>query len=130
MVEAGVQAATDITGFGLVGHLLEMLGPDLDARLQFASIPVLDEAFDLVADGAWPGGSQRNLISLRDSVDAEGLADTQLKIIFDAQTSGGLLVAVAPEKLDALLEGLRARDVEFAARIGSVSEGAGRISVE
>lgn len=130
MVEVGVQAATDITGFGLTGHLLEMLGDRRDARLYWTAIPVLEEALELVASGAWPGGSRRNLASLRDKVDAGGLDDPQLKVIFDAQTSGGLLIAVAPEKLDELLERLRAKGVESAARIGTVLDGTGRIVVE
>ncbi len=130
MLEVGVQAATDVTGFGLVGHLVEMLGDRLDAHLDFESIPVLDEAFELLDKGAWPGGSRRNFASLRDGVDANVQDESRLKVIFDAQTSGGLLIAVAPEKNDELIELLHDRGVDAATRIGAVTSGTGRISIE
>lgn len=96
MVEAGAHAATDVTGFGLLGHLAEMLdASSAGADLDFAEVPVLPGIALLAEDGVWPGGSQRNLDAAAD-VDFGGLDLPQRRILADAQTSGGLLVAVAP----------------------------------
>lgn len=118
MVEVGAHAATDITGFGLIGHLREMcvasgVGADLDA----ASVPVVDGARELLERGAWPSGSQRNLESVQDFVDS---ADVDIRIYADAQTSGGLLVALDPEHVDSYL-----RAVLGAVVIGEIIEGTG-----
>ena len=127
MLAAGASAATDVTGFGLAGHLLEMLGASLDAELDFAAIPVLEEAFDLARAGVLPGGSKRNAEAGGPFVDAPGLDDAQRAVLFDAQTSGGLLIAtVEPGRL---LDALAERGVEDAAVIGRLTEGDGRIGV-
>ena len=128
MMEVGVAAATDVTGFGLIGHLLGMLGDDLDASLDFDSIPVLHEAFDLAARGVLPGGSKRNLEAMRSKVNLGGLGEAEVAVLFDAQTSGGLLMAVAPDKVDGLREALDRRGVDGAV-IGAVGAGSGRIEV-
>jgi selenide,water dikinase len=129
MLHVGVRAATDVTGFGLAGHLLNMLGPDLDADLEFASIPVLDEALELAAAGVLPGGSKRNAEAMSARVSAEGLADAQRAVVFDAQTSGGLLIAVPGDSAGHLVERLHEEGVADAAEIGRLGEGAGRITV-
>ena len=129
MLEIGVDAATDVTGFGLVGHLLEMLGSRLDAEIDFASVPVLREAFDLARAGVLPGGSKRNQEAMAERVDATGLDEASRAVLFDAQTSGGLLIAVREESRAALLESLRRRGVKGAARIGRLTEGEGTIAV-
>ena len=128
MLEVGVEAATDVTGFGLVGHLLGMLGSSLDARLDFESIPVLNEAFDLAAQGVLPGGSKRNFDAMKDQVDLDDLNDAAATILFDAQTSGGLLLAVEPGKVEALMGALQDRLVQGAV-IGAIGDGTGRIEV-
>jgi selenide,water dikinase len=128
MVEAGVEAATDVTGFGLIGHLMGMLDGRVSAQLDFAAIPVLEEAFELARKGVFAGGSQRNLTALRDKVDAGDLEEAQLKVLFDAQTSGGLLIAVAADKTQGLIEDLKRREVEGAA-IGRLVEGDRRIVI-
>ena len=128
MVEAGVASATDVTGFGLIGHLLEMLGEGLDAELDFASIPVLSEAFDLAARGVLPGGSKRNFEAAKERVDAGSLDEAQRLVLFDAQTSGGLLMAVRPSEKEELLRALERRDVDGHV-IGTVLAGTGRIRV-
>ena len=128
MIAVGVAAATDVTGFGLIGHLLGMLDGSLDARLDFGSIPVLNEAFDLVAQGVLPGGSRRNLEAMRDKVDLGDLNDSATAVLFDAQTSGGLLMAVDPGRVDPLVAALEDRGVTGAV-IGAVGKGTGRIEV-
>jgi selenide, water dikinase len=99
-----VHAMTDVTGFGLAGHLLEMIGPrKLGANLYFDKLPVLPRLEEYVAAGAVPGGTARNFTSFRSSVSGatEGL---RRSIVCDPQTSGGLLIAVAPEALATLKE--------------------------
>ncbi|MDQ5815200.1 MAG: selenide, water dikinase SelD [Actinomycetota bacterium] len=129
MVEVGAEAATDVTGFGLVGHLLQMLDGRLDADLHYASIPVVEEAVTLAAGGVFPAGSQRNREAGQGRVVAGELGEASLALLYDAQTSGGLLIAVAPEKLDRLMRSLAERGVEDAARIGELKSGDGRVRV-
>lgn len=128
MIEIGVVAATDVTGFGLIGHLLGMLGDGLDASLDFEAIPVLNEAFDLAAQGVLPGGSKRNYGSMKERVDLGDLNEAATAVLFDAQTSGGLLIAVRPDRIEALLGSLDTRGVNGAV-IGAVGAGTGRIEV-
>ncbi len=128
MSEVGVEAATDVTGFGLVGHLLGMLGTTLDASLDFESMPVLHEAFDLVEQGVLPGGSKRNYEAMKDFVDLGGLDENVAMVLFDAQTSGGLLVAVHPAKAATLGAELERRGVTGTV-IGAVGAGTGRVEV-
>ena len=129
MIEVGVEAATDVTGFGLVGHLLQMLGDRLDAELHFESIPIVTEAVSLAAAGILPGGSRRNRASGEARVDAGGLDGASSALLYDAQTSGGLLIAVEPAKLEPLMGSLAERGVEGAARIGTLTAGRGDIRV-
>ena len=128
MLEVGILAATDVTGFGLVGHLLGMLGQSLDASLDFEAIPVLNEAFDLAAQGVLPGGSKRNFEDMKGLVDLGDLNDAATAVLFDAQTSGGLLIAVEPAKVEQLVGRLDDRGVNGAI-IGAVGGGSGRIEV-
>ena len=116
---AGAHTATDITGFGLLGHLHEMLrASGVSAEIDVDAVPVLDGVADLLADGFFPGGSERNVAAMIDFVD--GQAD--LRVLADAQTSGGLLVATSePEHLRTELEH---RNVS-AAEIGRIVEGPG-----
>ena len=69
--EVGAHAVTDVTGFGLVGHLTQMLGESAGAEIEFSSLPLLDGTLELVADGVYPGGSIRNFDATRDRIDAE-----------------------------------------------------------
>ena len=129
MVACRAAAATDVTGFGLIGHLREMLGRDVSAELDFAAIPVLEEAFALARAGVYPGGSARNRASDEPFVDAPGLRDEQLAVLFDAQTSGGLLIAIDRGRSDDLMSALFERGVERAARIGRLVAGDGRVRI-
>ncbi len=129
MVAAGARAATDVTGFGLVGHLLQMLNGEVSARLRFSRIPLLSEALDLARRGILPGGSRRNQQAHESALAAEGLDDAQRSVLFDAQTSGGLLIAIAPEKAGALIDEIATAGAEEAAVVGEIVEGAGRVEV-
>lgn len=131
MVDVGVNAATDVTGFGLIGHLRQMLGSELDAHLELAMIPIFPGAVDLAERGIIPGGSERNLEADIDNVElSDEVTDPRRAAIFDAQTSGGMLMAVPPDRQDDLLSALEARRVEPRAVIGSVGVGTGRVRVE
>ena len=129
MIEVGVEAATDVTGFGLIGHLLGMLGDELDASLDFDAIPVLHEAFDLAAQGVLAGGSRRNIEAMKQFTDLGELDETSASVLFDAQTSGGLLIAVDQSKTQVLIDALASRGVDGAV-IGAVGTGNGRIEVQ
>ncbi|MND99121.1 Selenide, water dikinase [compost metagenome] len=92
----GVHAMTDVTGFGLAGHLLEMCeGSGVCARLDFKALPLLDEVDHYLSEGCVPGGTLRNHDSYGHKLDA--MSDRTRNILCDPQTSGGLLVAVGQE---------------------------------
>jgi selenide,water dikinase len=132
MVETGATGATDITGFGLLGHLHEMLHRScVSGRITFSDVPFILGARELVKFSV-PGGTRANLRYVGDKVTwAAGITEDEKLMLADAQTSGGLLIAVSPDKLDGLLRGLAARGVETRAVIGEVTEGeAGKILVE
>ena len=131
MIEAGVKGATDITGFGLLGHLSEMLrASNVSARLSMAEIPIITGVRDLSKIYV-PGGSRANLRYLESVLVCDKEVSEEDKLILaDAQTSGGMLIAVSRDRLDDLLQGLAARGVETRAVIGEIVEGeAGRIVV-
>lgn len=93
-------AATDVTGFGLLGHLREMCrASGVGARVAGESVPVLDGVVELLAEGMWAGGSQRNLRSLKPDIET-ALDIEAIKPLVDAQTSGGLLVALGSDDVD------------------------------
>jgi len=119
MLEIGVLAATDVTGFGLIGHLSQMLGDDLSADLALERVPLLPGAVELAGRGVLPGGTVRNYEAGRAQVDAPGVDEARRWLLFDAQTSGGLLLAVAPDRLEPLLAALESRG-EQGAHIGTV----------
>ncbi|RMH15057.1 MAG: selenide, water dikinase SelD, partial [Gemmatimonadetes bacterium] len=104
MCEVGVHAATDVTGYGLLGHLRNLLrASEVAAELDAAALPLLPGVRPLVDAGHVPGGTRRNLADLEADTDF-GAVDEAVRILaVDAQTSGGLLVAVPEERLDALL---------------------------
>ena len=123
MMSVGVNACADITGFGLLGHLrLIAQGSAASARISVSGIPVIDGVADLLAEGIAPGGTHRNLESIADLVHWHPDIDDQTRILLaDAQTSGGLLIAVAPAKLDALLDALADAGVQTRAVIGEIA---------
>ena len=120
----GVHAMTDVTGFGLLGHTLEMCrGAGLRARLDVASVPLLDGVRELAARGMVTGASTRNWSSYGEQVDL-GSADALTRaLLTDPQTSGGLLVSCAPDAVDAVLGVLRDEGFAQAAVIGAFEAG-------
>jgi len=127
----GVHAMTDVTGFGLLGHLLEIArGSGLGAQLEMAHIPLLPATRALAEAGATTGASARNWAAYGDRVDlADTLQPVDRAILTDPQTSGGLLVACAPAAVDAVLATFAAAGFGDAAAVGSLTAGDARIGV-
>ena len=114
-----VSACTDVTGYGLFGHLREMAsGSGVDAEIDLRSVPLLPGARRLVEAGLAPDGSHRNLASSRRYVEAPGLGEPDLLLLADAQTSGGLLFAVPERDAEALASAIREAGDAKAAVIG------------
>jgi len=127
-----VTCCTDVTGFGLLGHLKEMVSASqVDAEVTADAVPVLPEAAELVVANVVPGGTLNNMEFVADVVTwSDGLAKTVRTLLCDAQTSGGLLICAAPEFADDLLAQLQQDGVSDAAIIGTiVGSGAGRLSI-
>jgi selenide,water dikinase len=120
MIEVGVHAATDVTGYGLLGHLHEMTeASGVVAEISASAVPIITGARALAGTGAVAAGTARNLEWLKDKVRWAPEIDEVTQILLaDAQTSGGLLIAVAPDRASALERALTARGVETVARIG------------
>jgi selenide,water dikinase len=126
-----VHATTDVTGFGLLGHLSEMLGDGtVGASVQLARVPVLDDAWEFVEREVVPGGTRRNLAGVASFMQwSERMTPEQQLVLADAQTSGGLLIAVDPTAADDLLADLHGRGVSAATRIGEFTTRMGVIDV-
>ncbi len=123
MNRVGVHAGTDVTGFGLLGHLSEMLiASGVGVEMRTASVPLIEGLRPLAEAGSFPGGSVRNLRAVRPTVVADGIDELIIRILADAQTSGGMLIAVAPDRLDALIQALEAEHTLAAAVIGRIIE--------
>ena len=128
---SGVHAMTDITGFGLLGHLLELArGAGLEAQLDMASIPLLPGVEQLARDGFFTGASGRNWDAYgKDVTLAEGIAPAQQALLTDPQTSGGLLVSVDPGSVDEVLALFAREGFAHAAVVGRMEAGAPRVTV-
>jgi selenide,water dikinase len=128
---AGVHAMTDVTGFGLAGHGLEMArGSGCELRIGWASVPLLQGARDLAKAGFVTGASGRNWASYGNEVSlADGFAEVDRALISDPQTSGGLLVSCAADTAERVLAIFRDHGFAEAAVIGQVAEGEGRLVV-
>jgi selenide,water dikinase len=123
MRRVGVKAATDVTGFGLVGHLGNLLlQSGVAAEIVAENVPVLPEVSELIAAGHIPGGTRRNLEDMEGRIDFGDQTDTTRLILADAQTSGGLLISVPEERCEELMELLRTA-APVAAVIGRVTHG-------
>jgi selenide, water dikinase len=127
----GVHAMTDVTGFGLLGHLAELCrGAGVAAMIDEAAVPVFPLARDLIHDGVKTGASGRNWASVKEWVAAPShWPDASRDMLTDPQTSGGLLVSCAPEAADAVLAAFRKHGHSAATLIGAVAEGAPMISI-
>jgi len=124
-LEVGVDAATDVTGFGLLGHLREVLiASGVAGEVNAAAVPVIEGARALLAAGMVAGGTQRNHAFVDPHVDWGSLGRDEQLLLCDAQTSGGLLLAVPPERSGALLAALRRRSTLAAVVVGRTIEGA------
>lgn len=120
MAEIGVNAATDVTGYGLIGHLLEMCeGARLTAEIEVSAVPVLAGAREELARGFRPEGTMRNANSFRNRVHLN-VPEVEFTLMCDAQTSGGLLIAVGSEKAEALEARLRESGL-FYAKVGRMT---------
>ena len=127
----GVHALTDVTGFGLAGHLLEMLrGAQLSGEIEFGKLPVIREALDWVKQGVATGASDRNWKGYGHEVALPaGFDEWKKKLLTDPQTSGGLLISCSAEALPQVLKEFRTRGFAEAAVIGEVKTGPARLSV-
>lgn len=130
MVAVGVNAGTDVTGFGLLGHLREMvLGSGCSAEVALEDVPVIGGALEYAAEGVWPGRAKDVVGHLDPHVDWGPADEASRLVLCDPQTSGGLLMAVPAERADALLAALAERG-EHGAVIGHAVEGVpGRVRV-
>ena len=122
MVQFRVHACTDVTGFGLLGHALEMAqGSDVQIKLNVSALPIPPEALKLARMGILPEGMYRNRKYAEPFVLADSVPLEIQDALYDPQTSGGLLIAVDPNDADALAETMQ-KTVPDACRIGTVSE--------
>jgi selenide,water dikinase len=127
MREVGVSAATDVTGYGFLGHLTEMLeASGVGAVVHRDEVPVWERAVPLANDGVYPGGLETNREYLEARVTADGVDQDDLLPLYDPQTSGGLLIAVPEARISALVEALEKRGVTGSV-IGEVLERAGML---
>jgi selenide,water dikinase len=123
-LRVGVSAATDITGFGLIGHLSEILKQSkVAAEIVFDAIPILPHAKNLASRGVIPGGTQRNLEAASNVEWAPDLSAADRFLCVDAQTSGGLLLVVPSENQAALVAALQEERAPYAAVIGRITAG-------
>jgi selenide,water dikinase len=132
MVRVGPHAATDVTGFGLLGHLYEILAASgVGAEIDTRALPVLPMAEEYAAQGIGTGGGRKNREYLEPNLRLHrAVPDARLGVMFDPQTSGGLLIAVPPEKTPRLLEELEAEGVPVRAVIGKITDRSCELKVE
>jgi len=124
---SGVQACTDVTGYGLLGHLYELLlASGVAATIEWETVPILGAAWKYAQMDVFPGGTRANRIFMEGNGlvhwDDAVTPEWQL-LLCDAQTSGGLLIAVRPERVEVLVAELQARQTPAAAVIGQVTDG-------
>ena len=123
MIGAGIRAATDVSGYGLLGHLSNILVQSgVAAEIDISSVPILPGVENLIAEGHVPCGTQRNLEDTQDRVDFGISSDFQRIALADAQTSGGMLISVPPNCLQNLMDHLK-KEAPDAAIIGRITKG-------
>jgi selenide,water dikinase len=132
MLACGAQSATDITGFGLLGHAWEMAQASrVDIVIEAHSVPIIPEAFELARQSLFPVGSVKNYQFMKSRADfARSVPDELQMLLCDAQTSGGLFIAIPAELASELVERLHSNGVIQAAQVGHVTPGTGRVRVE
>jgi len=120
MVECRAGAATDVTGFGLIGHACEMArGAGVTLRIDLSAVPLMNGLSELIADGMLPAGCYRNRDHYLPLIDGKHRDSDALLPLFDPQTSGGLLIALAPKNADQFMRSAEGLGI-FARRIGEV----------
>ena len=124
MLSVGINACTDITGYGLLGHLCELVqASKVGAKIFLSKVPVIDFVWELAKRKIVPGGTLANLKFIEQKVDWEGEIKEEAKLILsDAQTSGGLLISVPKEKEKKLLDRLISKGVPNPVVIGEIVE--------
>ena len=124
MMEIGVNSCTDITGFGLLGHLLEMMnGSNTAAVIEMSKVPFLNNVIELASSGVIPGGTKDNYEHTLKNVNySNDISELRRLIINDAQTSGGLLISIPEAKQNQLMNALRLKGVSKAVIIGNVTD--------
>ncbi len=128
-VEFGATGATDVTGFGLLGHLGRMAEESgVSVEIVVDSVPIIDGATELAADGVLPAGSERNLAYVADRLDIDGPDHIGVVLLADAQTSGGLVFGIDPDAADEAVTKLASTGHDSAV-IGRVTAGRGRMSL-
>ena len=133
MVQFGAHACTDVTGFSLMGHLAEMArSSGVDVEIVWDDLPLFEGVLEYAAAGILPGAIERNKESCSDRVIApSALPQEMVDICYDAQTSGGLLIAIGPDKAADLLQALHERGISAATVIGKITaKGSGLIHLE
>ena len=125
MIAAGANAATDVTGFGLLGHLHSMMkASGTAASVNRSAIPVLPGVLELLEKDVAPGGTHRNIESLEGHlVWDDGLPETDRLLLCDPQTSGGMLICIAAAKCDLLIRNLVEKETPYAVVVGEVTDG-------
>ncbi len=128
MVEVGASAATDITGYGFIGHLLELCrGSQVGAEIHASAVPVLVGAREYLQRGFKPAGTMRNVGTFRTHVQLS-VGDPEFTLLCDAQTSGGLLISMTPERAPQFESRMREGGL-FCAKVGVLNDNRGRITV-
>jgi selenide,water dikinase len=127
-----VHALTDVTGFGLLGHALEMAkGSNAAVHIDWKSVPLLEQALEFAREGILTGASGRNWSGYGERVKLGAkLGEPEKALLTDPQTSGGLLVACSPQACDAVLEVFRLEGFENPAVIGEIVAGVPEVRVE
>jgi len=127
----GVHALTDVTGFGILGHLLEIAkGSNASAKLDWTALPLLPGALEFAREGIATGASGRNWTGYGERITLGGtIGEAERILLTDPQTSGGLLVACAPSAVDEVMEIFRSEGFDHAATVGEIVEGQGHVRV-
>jgi selenide,water dikinase len=132
MMRVGANSCTDITGFGFLGHAMELAGASrVDIEIEFTQVPVMEEAYAMMKAEAIAGGLWTNKEHVMARLAVEGVSDDEVNVLCDPQTSGGLLITVEEPRAEALLRALRRSGVKHARAVGKVlAKGGGHIVVK
>ncbi len=123
MMETGVNACTDITGFGLLGHTLEMArASKVTIKIWKNKVPLLPKVYDFASMGVVPAGGRRNVKYCSKAIDTGNTDPITLDILSDPQTSGGLLMSVPSDKADSLISQLKNKGIQSATAVGEIIE--------